>query len=344
VGEFPWIPGAATSVGSLPGTDPREAARLVFGELPDLPHVPELPGRGPGADLIGRAAALLVDIAVDMQPTGWRAVDRPGADQRRAVAYLREDLDALEEAAEGYQGPLKLQVVGPLTLAASLERARGDRLVADAGARRDLAQSLSEGVQAHIGEIRKRLPGVDLLLQVDEPSLPAVLAGAIPTMSGLGRLPTVEETEVIESLRRLLNTPHAYRIVHCCAPDVPVAVLGRAGAQTVSFDLSLLGDQVDAYASAADDGMALWPGVVPSARPQKAAVGPRSNGSSTRQPQPVRMVRDFWRRLGLDDQRGRVSTVITPTCGLAGADPDWARQALRLVREAGRALAERADG
>jgi hypothetical protein len=33
--------------------------------------------------------------------------------------------------------------------------------------------------------------------------------------------------------------------------------------------------------------------------------------------------------------------VVTPACGLARADPNWAREALRLVREAGRQLAER---
>ena len=42
----PWPPGAATGIGSLPGTDPAEATALVLGELPDLPHLPELPGAG----------------------------------------------------------------------------------------------------------------------------------------------------------------------------------------------------------------------------------------------------------------------------------------------------------
>ena len=49
-GRFPWPPGGATGVGSMPGTDPAEAMRIVLGELPDLPHLAELPARGPGAD------------------------------------------------------------------------------------------------------------------------------------------------------------------------------------------------------------------------------------------------------------------------------------------------------
>jgi Cobalamin-independent synthase, Catalytic domain len=331
VSTHPWVPGAATSIGSLPGTDPREAARLVFGELPDLPHLPELPNRGAGADMVGRTAALLVDFPVDVQPTGWRTVDRPGADLRRARALLRGDLDALEEAAQGYEGPLKLQVAGPLTLAASLERPRGDRVLADPGARRDLVQSLTEGVAAHLAEIRKRLPLVDLLLQVDEPTLPAALAGRVPTMSGLNQLPAIEETETVDSLRRVFAAADAYGIVHCCAADVPVRILRRAGSRAVSFDLSRVSAKdFDEYAEATDAGMALWPGVIPTTGPVDV--------------DPVRSVRSLWQALALDDEQAVATTVVTPTCGLAAADPHWAKRALRLARDSGRKLAERSDG
>ena len=132
--DLPWGPGAATGIGSLPGEDPAEAVRIVLGELPDLPHLPELPARGPGADMAGRGAALLVDLPVDLQPSGWRLVDRPGRDPRRSLDLLARDVDALEEAAEGYAGPLKLQVAGPWTLAATMELHYGDKAVSDPGA------------------------------------------------------------------------------------------------------------------------------------------------------------------------------------------------------------------
>src|SRR5205823_2635600 len=80
---------------------------------PDFPHLPELPARGPGADLIGRTAALLVDVAVDLVPAGWRLVPRPGVDLRRARDLLERDLDLFTELAGGYTGPLKLQAAGP---------------------------------------------------------------------------------------------------------------------------------------------------------------------------------------------------------------------------------------
>ncbi len=59
-------------MGSMPGTDPREIMAVIIGELPDFPHLAELPARGPGADLIGRTASLLVGLPVETTARGWR--------------------------------------------------------------------------------------------------------------------------------------------------------------------------------------------------------------------------------------------------------------------------------
>ena len=97
-----WLaPAAATGIGSLPGTDVVEAAGVVFGEC-ELPYLPELPARGPGADMVGRTMARLahVDPAFSMTttPSGWRLTDRPGREVRRAMSFWGEDLDAVLEA------------------------------------------------------------------------------------------------------------------------------------------------------------------------------------------------------------------------------------------------------
>src|ERR1700744_6419731 len=105
----------------MPGTDPAEACRIVFGEVPDLPYLPELPDRGPGADVTGRTATLLVDLPVQTTPRGWKLTDRPGRDVSRAAGYWSRDLDTLEEVAQGYTGALKIAVCGPVTLAGTLE-------------------------------------------------------------------------------------------------------------------------------------------------------------------------------------------------------------------------------
>jgi len=240
VDDFPWRPGSATGIGSLPGTDIAEALRAVLGELPDLPHLPELPARGLGADLIGRGAGLLVDLPVDMQPSGWRLVDRPGKDLRRIRDFLDRDLDTLAELAGEYQGPFKIQAAGPWTLAASLELHYGDKVLADPGATRDLAASLADGLAGYVADVRRRLPAATVILQLDEPSLPAVLTARVPTASGFGTLRSVDAPVAEAAVAGVVKAVDAPVVVHCCAPAVPYELLRRAGAVAASVDLSLL--------------------------------------------------------------------------------------------------------
>jgi methionine synthase II (cobalamin-independent) len=318
--------GPATAVGSLPGEDPAEALRMVLGELPDFPHLPELPSRGPGADMLGRTAALLVDLAVDLTPAGWRLVPRSGIDQRRAREFLARDLDALTEGAEGYAGPFKVQAAGPWTLAAGLERSRGDRAVVDPGARRDLGQSLGEGLAAHVAEVAARVPGARVVVQLDEPSLPAVLQGGLPTISGFGKLPAVEEQVVEQELAGLVAALSHPVVVHCCAARVPLALLRAAGAGAVSFDLGLVQD-LDSVGTAVEAGTTLFLGVVPGTD----TVLPAPKATASR-------VRGWWSELGFAPDLLPDAVTLTPACGLAGASPAYARTALGHVREAAKYL------
>jgi hypothetical protein len=326
--SHPWPAGAATGVGSLPGTDIHEALRVVFGELPDLPHLPELPGRGAGADMIGRGAALLAELPVEIQPSGWRLTARPGRDLRRSRDFLERDLDALEAAAEGYTGPLKIQAAGPWTLAASIELPGGHRVVSDHGATRDLAESLAEGLRAHLADLARRVPHATIVIQLDEPSVPAVLAARIPTPSGYGTVRAVEASVVEQALGDVLAVaPAGARIVHCCAPDAPIALLRGAGADALALDLSLTTNR-DPLGEAVEAGIALWLGVVPST---DTAI----TLDSAREP-----IRQLWRELGFAEDQLAGVVVPTPACGLAGASPEYARRALQVARDVGRSLVD----
>lgn len=329
-----WAPGAASGVGSMPGADPRESVRLVTDLLPDMPYLPELPGRGPGAGLVGRGCALLAGVSVDLQPSGWRVVPRPGMDERRARDLLSRDLDALEETASGLVGPLKLQAAGPWTLAAQVELTRGDKVLRDPVAVRDLTEALAEGLAAHVADVRRRLPGVRLCVQLDEPSLPAVLAGAVRTASGFGSLRTPDEPEVLQRLSAVLGAvgaAGALPLVHCCAPRPPLALLVQAGARGLSLDLSVLtGRDHDAIGEAVEAGVGLLLGLVPSVEPERPP-------SVAQVADPARLL---WARLGLAPELLPATVVVTPTCGLAGASARWARAALELARDAGAQLLE----
>ncbi|WP_083649263.1 hypothetical protein [Cellulosimicrobium sp. CUA-896] len=175
---------AVSGLGPWPGgqdADALQAQLTVLGDLAELPTgvrgVPflvQLPARGPGADATGRAAALLPGMPVELGPHGWKLADHAGADERRAEAFRREDLEALAIAAAGYAGPLALAVRGPWTLAAELYLARGDRVLSDHGAVRDLVEAFAAGVADHVGEVRRQVPGADVVVQLDEPLLAQV--------------------------------------------------------------------------------------------------------------------------------------------------------------------------
>ena len=342
---FPWRPGTATGIGSLPGSDPMAAARTVVDELPDFPHLVELPDRGPGADMTGRTAALLVDIPVETTPRGWRlSPERPGKDVRRARSMLSSDLDAMEEVLDGYQGPLKLQLTGPWTLAATLEQPRSlNPALADPGAVADLTASLAEGTAAHAAEVAKRVPGARIVIQFDEPALPSALTGAVPTASGLSRVRAVDEEVIRDRLRAVLTaTPH-YGVVHCCGKDVPFGIIRGSAADGVSFDLSLLrGGEWDALAETAEAGLGLLAGINFPERPRiPRPLSPASDGAELHTPAwAARVVKDAWRRMGLPPAACAPQVVITPACGLAGVSPGWAREVLKRAAEAARILPE----
>jgi methionine synthase II (cobalamin-independent) len=331
VPDFPWPAGAATGIGSLPGTDTAEAQRLIFGELPELPYLVELPDRGPGADMIGRSAGFLVDLPVQLYTGRWQVAPRPGRDMRRTADLLSRDLDQLTEQGDGFAGTLKIQATGPWTLAAGIDLAIGGRLLRDAGAVRDLTDSLAEGLRRHVADVQKRLPRASVLLQIDEPSLSAVIGGRVPTESGLSAYRAVEGADAATALRTVVTAAGVPVVLHCCAPDIPLQVVRDTGAAAVALDLSLITD-LDPLGEAIEVGLGLFAGAV--------ATLPSADGRPPSSKQIAERVRTLWTRLGFPVELLPRQVVVTPACGLAGAPVPYVRSVLAACREAGRRLAE----
>ncbi|GAA3435645.1 methionine synthase [Kutzneria kofuensis] len=271
-------------------------------------------------------------------PSGYRVAPRPGRDHRRAVDLMRFDLDAFQDAVESTKpSVVKVQLTGPWTLTSLVELPRGHRVLTDPGALREFAASLSEGLAAHVAEVSKRT-GANVVVQLDEPMLPSVLRGLLPTPSKLGFVAPVPEPEVrellsgvIESARRATGQPV---IVHCCADRPPLSLLRSAGADALAFDLTLLRNApaqvLDQIGETWDDGAVLFLGLVPTVDPGK--------------PVPLKSLAqpalDLVDKLGFARSLLTERAVPTPTCGLAGADHAWARKAMSLARDLGKAFAE----
>ncbi|WHT18180.1 methionine synthase [Crossiella sp. CA-258035] len=336
-------PGTVTGIGSLPGSDPLEAARIVLGELPELPHLPELPARGVGADIIGRTAGLLVELAVEVVPSAYRVTARAGRDHRRAVDLLRTDLDAFDEALEatGPRETVKLQSAGPWTLVSQVELVRGHRVLTDRGALREFTESLTEGLIRHIGEVAERT-GAAVVLQLDEPALPAVLDGRLPTPSGYGNVAAVPAPDAQGLLGQVIERVKAATgcavLVHCCAPRPPVTLFRNAGADAIALDATLIGKAPtalwDELGETWDAGTTLFLGLVPTLEPKT--------------PPTLRALADpalrLVDRLGFNRELLAERAVATPCCGLAGASMSWVRRALALTRDLGKAFVEPPEG
>jgi hypothetical protein len=328
--EGPVLPfGLATGVGSMPGVSVAEATAIVAGELPEFPHLPELPGRGAGSDIVGRTAALLsqvsADLAVDTTPTGWRLAGGATRAARRALSWLRQDSDRCEEVYGGSTGWFKTQLCGPWTLAAAVEAPRGGPALRDPGLVAEIVAALAEAGAAHVADLGRRLPGRRLLLQWDEPSLAAVLDGRIASASGFTMLPAVAPAEAAAVLRCVVAAAPVPAALHCCA-DFPFAVARAAGFAAVSWDLARTPYPPDAVAEAFEAGLLLMVGAVPT------------TGGAALEPDWNRIMR-LWRDAGLPESDvGRIA--VTPACGLAGFSPASARAALAEAV----ALASRAAG
>jgi methionine synthase II (cobalamin-independent) len=193
-----------------------------------------------------------------------------------------------------------------------------------------LAQALALGLGEHVAEVRRRVPGAELVVQVDEPGLPAVLAGAVPTASGWGKHRSVDGPGAVELLS--LVTTAAPTIVHCCAARPPIEVFTKAGATGVAVDIGLLNHAAwDQIAVAAEAGKTLYAGLVPT-------TGAIPNPEQAADP----LVRR-WRDLGLDPELLK-KVVITPACGLAASpSPADARSRLDLLRRTADVVAEAAE-
>ncbi|ANC29616.1 hypothetical protein [Isoptericola dokdonensis] len=341
---------AVSGHGPWPGGrgDELEAQQTVLDDLASLPtgvdavpFLTGLPGRGPGADPVGRAGALLTELPVELGPHGWKLADHRGADHRRADALLADDLMALAVAAHGYTGRLAVEVTGPWTLAAELWSARGDRVLADVGARAELGQALAVGLAEHVARVRDQVPGAQVAVQLAEPLLGQVHAGVLPTFSGFSRLRAVPGPDVVEGLEPVVRALHdagAEVVVHLGGTWVGIPPVVLAGADAVGLDLADVGPggwnerAWELVARATERGTGLWAGLPPATVSQ--CSGPQLG-------ELVRLVAEPWRRIGLPaDGLDAVTLLASPRRVLGTLDEH--RAELANLGRIGEALAERA--
>ena len=230
----------ATGVGSharrrRPRRTPRRCGSCSA-SCPTCRTCPSCPAAARPRDMTGRALAVVAGLGVDLQPAGWRLTDAPGVDHRRARSAARPGPRPGRGAGAGLRpAPFKVQVAGPWTLAATVEKPRGDKVLADHGARRELAQALAEGVAR---PRRRPAPPAARRRPAGRPGRRARAAGRAgrrrcPTASGFGRHRTVAPARGVRGARVGARRDRRRRrraVGALCAAGAPLGLLRGAGA------------------------------------------------------------------------------------------------------------------
>ena len=317
-------PGASTGIGSLPHRSAGEAARFALAEY-DIPAIPSLPRRSPAEGMIAQAVVGINGVTSGQY--GSLAVDTSAVDVHAPVITdicsphfqsLRRFVQHVVTTA--YEGPVKWQFVGPVTLGVALTRAGLDDDVAFAVAAR--------AVRSHVSSISvaiaTELPHSPQIIFIDEPwfgelmnpgfaiapdAAIDLLSGAMAALSGVATVG-----------------------VHCCAvADVPSLLAAGPDILSVPVRPNLAG--VAGYLGHFLDsgGRVAW-GVVPTDGPM--FVSPDRHW---------RELVELWRGLaerGVDVDMLRARSLVTPACGLGTHTPIVAERVCRAVREVGRRIAE----
>jgi len=332
-------------IGSLPMKDHREATRLVFSQVPEIPlwaQLPVYPEEGMVAQFLPGFPAVaekgdkrFVDTRGDAFEKEvlafyeeYLAVSENNADllasrfslgQKEAAGFF-EFLDQAAAAGDALAA-VKGQITGPFTFATSVVDA-DDRAVFYDEQLRDIAVKLI-ATKARWQARRLAELGRPVIIFFDEPGLTAFGSSAFISISREEVMACF--TEVIEAVQ----AEGALAGVHVCA-NAEWSIILDSPADIVSFDAYSYFDKFLLYADEIvrflNQGRILAWGLVPTS--DAAAINKET----------VDSLADTWeeqaaRIQGLGIERAVIAdqSLITPSCGTGSLDLETARRVLELT-------------
>jgi methionine synthase II (cobalamin-independent) len=330
----------ATGIGSLPLTDPDEAAALSLRFLPEAPIWPQLPQRGFREQMAGQYSEALPGLVTD-EARATFAFDS-GRDlapelERFFERFLAQDLEhfriseshaagfhaflrALEKTPPSRARFLKGHVTGPLTAGLSYKDGQGRDIIHHETLFDAVVKNLAMKAAWQIERLGKF--GKPVIIFIDEPA-----------METLGSAFSSVAPELIaEKLDEIVRTIHergGIAGIHCCGnADWPL-IFGTQ-ADIVNFDAFGYLERVLLYPAEIraflDRGGALAWGIVPTA----AFTGAETVGGLL-----DRLETGFGRLAGAGIPRATLlrQGIITPSCGLGSLSPAQAEAILGLTLE-----------
>ena len=330
---------SVTGTGPWPGTDALEAQSVVVGDLVDTPvggrgaavhraagraRPVERPGRARG-----RAARRAADRARRRTAGSWRTTPAATWAGRRRTCARTSTRSRWPRT--GTRARSSCRCSGPMTLAASLYLSRGDRVLSDAGAVRELAASLAAGIAEHLAALRRCRARRRPIVLLHEPLLAQVMAGVLPSFSGYSALRSVPGPVAAAPPRGRRGGRAAAGassvVVHGGTAWSSLGAIRASGADGFALAVAALDERSwERVAEVVEGGLAFWPELPPQASSQCA--GPDVAGQADLLLRP-------WRSVGLP--AGRLRDVV-----LLAGDATGVGSSRRRPRRAGRARARRA--
>jgi len=335
----------ATGIGSLPVTDPDQAAALSIRYLPEAPIWPQLPQRSFHEHMDGQYSETLPGIVVDEKRHRFSfdtSKDLTPELETFFGKYLEKDYSFFrisEDYAAGFYGFLRAarkglpkqarfikgSITGPLTAGISFKDETGKDIIHNDVLFDAVVKGLAMKAAWQIETFRPF--GLPVIIFIDEPameSLGSAFSAASPAM-------------VSEKLDEIIGTIHelgGIAGIHCCGnADWPL--IFNTKVDIVNFDAFGYVEKVLLYP---DDirkffgrGGALAWGIVPTGA---------FTGAETAE-MLVERLETALKRLesaGIDRRTLLRQCLITPSCGMGSLTPEKSEAILRLLRQVAEAM------
>ncbi|WP_366924805.1 hypothetical protein MFMK1_001806 [Metallumcola ferriviriculae] len=275
---------SAMAIGSLPFKEPEKALDLIWKYIPDYPHWPQLPQRGPREHFVYQYLYPLVQLGIlEEQSNGKMRVagNSDGWEEKLTTFYTwfldgsekgnLNNFRATRESAAGFYSfledielfgtrrakALKGQISGPLSVSLYLYDQEGKSAYYNAEVRDVLIKALSLQARWQAKEMAKH--GLPAIIFIDDPAVAAV---------GSSTFVSIQREAVVEIFKEMLaeiRKDAALIGVHSCA-GVDWSIFVDAGIDIISFDADQYFESLLVYSKSikeflARGGTLAWGGI-----------------------------------------------------------------------------------
>ena len=226
----------------------------------------------------------------------------------------------------------KGQIVGPFTLATSLNDKNGKCAIYDETLKEIIIKTLSLKALWQIKRIKQANPQATPIIFIDEPSISQLGTSAFLTIS------PKEVVEMFREISDLIKNNGGLSAIHCCGKcdwTTPI----NAGISIVNLDaysyaqnLSVFNKQVEKYLL--NGGKIAW-GVVPTLDKNALEKADLDEMISV-----FKKGVKYLTQKGIDEKIIIDNSLITPSCGAGGLSEELACKAMKLTRQLSVALKE----